>query len=661
MPPRVARRGWDVLIAGEPYNFGPHGVGGGISLGSAEDVGVQNASLGTIIMPSFHHGYGQEVVGNPQQAFTVHNLDTSIPAHIFLSGFNTSYGPITAAFPVAKQKYFGSLHYDDESDHILLVSERKLARINAGTGVITEATLRGGDTALSGTQAFRGGLFKWFQHWIAGIADDVTYGVTLHDRSVGFAFWDVATDIYDTEIGHDEDHSFGDSNRGRAVYAFNSGLNGQANEIDFTLSIDKRFGDAAGGFTKHGPFQELGIPRLGWVKMVGSTLLIMRENGSILSVDESTGGLALVAENLYAQVGADTSFGWHPKSYLGGLVFPGFGQIWSLDLNSLSITNITPNKVQNAVAFPVPDWPEEGEHAVAVRGDEIWIVSTAATDKSKLVIVRGKHYKDGFHYQTWASTDPVSGIDALEDKLIMDAIIVKNSKAASNDGLWILWRPTTGANTDDAWLTKFDLPATDWSAKPELGAVVLAGVAKLTGSRYGGDGNAAGALKRFIQFRGFFHRGAANQHNVGAIIDDGAPISLTTDAADGVVALDFPATSASVGRDIQVTYQRDQNDLSAVGYAVMPWAFDFLWIPEESDSFTIRIFASNDYQEIRKSARDIFDELDALRHTIVTLKFPHDITWSVFITSVSTSTITALPGQVSGEESMLVTVSGRRL
>ncbi len=658
MPPRVARRGWDLLIAGEPYNFGPPGVGGGISLGSAEDVGIKNASLGTINMPSFHHGYGQEVVGNPQMYFTADNLDLSVPAHVFLSGLNASHGPITAAFP--NGNYFGSLHYDDESDHILFVTERKLGRIKASTGIITEATLQGGDTALSGTQAFRGGLFKWFQHWVAGIADDVTYGVVLHDRSVGFAFWDVAADLYDTEFGHDEDHSFGDSNRGRAVYAFNSGVNGAPNEIDFTLSIDERFGDAVGGFAKHGPFQELGIPRLGWVKMVGSTLLVMRENGSILSVDESTGGLALVAENLYAQVGSDTSFGWHPKSYLGGLVFPGFGQIWSLDLNNLSITNITPNKVQNAVAFPVPDWPEEGEHAIAVRGDEIWIVSTAATDKSKFVVVRGKHYKDGFHYQTWAVADPLSGADAAQEKVIMDAIIVKTAKSGF-DRLWVLWRPSTGANQDDAWIERFDLPATDWSGGPEFGAVVLAGAANLVGSRFGGDGNAAGALKRFIQFRGFFHRASANQHNVGAIIDDGAPISLTTDAADGVVALDFPATSASVGRDIQVTYQRDDNDASGVGYAVMPWSFDFLWIPEESDSFTIRIFASNDYQEIRKSARDIFDELDALRHTIVALKFPHDVTWNVFITSVSTSTITALPGQVSGEESMLVTVSGRRL
>jgi hypothetical protein len=651
MPPRVARRGYDILIAGEPYVYGPPELQGGMRLGVTPRLGVSNASPGTIVIPSFHHGYGQEIAGDPSRAFTIVGLDVSVPGRIFLSGGNTTYGPQNDAYPL--RKYYGSLHYDDATDMILAVTERKLFRTKPATGAQALAALRGGDVALSGNEAFRGSLFQWQNHQIVGIADDMNYaGFPLPDRSKGFAFWDVPTDIYDTEYGHAEDHSFGDSNRGRCVYAFNSGAQGAPNEIDFSLSLDERFGDAAGGYTKFGPFQELGMPRLGWVKMVGSTLLIMREDGSVLSVDESTGGLALVAENLHAVVGEDAHFGWHPKMYLDSLVFPGFGHIWSFNLGTLTITDITPNKLQDASTFPAQDWPAAGTHAVAVRGDELWIVSVSAADDTKFVITRGKPYKDGFHYQTWFAGRPADGIDLDKSKEIHDAIIVRDGDDA---GLWVLWRPTSGGTLSTAWLTKWDLPATDWSTVP---ASWSASTGTLTGSRYAGDGSAAGALKRFLQFRGYYHVAAGTPHTLKVSIDDAAAITLSSTITDGVQAIAFPNTVASVGRNIQPIFE-----ITATGqnYAAGPWAIDFIWTPEYHDAVSFALFASNEYQGIRKSARDIFDELDALRHTVVTIKFPHDVEWTVFIESVSAREVPSIPGMVSGEGSMMVDVSARRL
>ena len=170
-------RSWDVKLGGKPLYLAPAADGGvDVYLATDESEPGTIGQIGTIVIPSLHHGLGPVSARDPMKVWTPGNLDTSLPGTIIRAG-----GKTNLLANVADENWYDSQggglapypHLNDPADmRFMAVTARRIYRVDPATPAVTEVyVLDNTKYAFTGSWCvFRGSVYFGVESNIDGTA-----------------------------------------------------------------------------------------------------------------------------------------------------------------------------------------------------------------------------------------------------------------------------------------------------------------------------------------------------------------------------------------------------------------------------------------------------------------------------------------------------------
>ncbi|KKL60420.1 hypothetical protein LCGC14_2205480, partial [marine sediment metagenome] len=330
-------KSYDILINSLPYLFG---AGGGIDLGSALLEPTVPKQMGTISIPSAHHGFGQRVARDPMQAEQVEGWEvqqgTMVP-----SGDTVLLTSVTDAFSAESDAPDRLVATFQENDRLFLVFPRKIVQVD-GELSVTESLAAPIDVPTTGDETAYTSAVKWRGKWIVGIESKVSSAV-FGDASQRFGYkyaeYDIATGVWTNKVaGGDVAVSQVSASTNRVYRMVNYGRHkppelfiGDDPTVDW------------GSISWVGPIEVLAGGYCTALYSYGPHLFIFKRSGMVLALDE---GEVLSPILTSPQQFESDSFGFNTAPYLRFLAVPAKTRLIRFDPTTLSQANMSPGNIQ---------------------------------------------------------------------------------------------------------------------------------------------------------------------------------------------------------------------------------------------------------------------------------------------------------------------------
>lgn len=634
-------KSWDIKLNNIQYVFG---ASPGIQLGAALTEPAQPSQVGNIVIASLHGGVGRAQEDGVLRYKQARKANLTIPGEM-TAGYEAqtvSFGAVDNTLPLASTYHYPSMSYSSISGRCYITYGQKIAYFTPANpaGGVTAVTISG---AIPATAYFSGSAFEYNNELVFGLAT-----AARAPKASG------VVDQYSTPgtitISTTEQISYGASARGRAFW-----LEGKVAPDD--LSATLRWAPMILGATFKGgaPYVEypetgegilLGKPNMGWLSMVGSSLVMFRNDGVIVAADE-TGMLSIVGQIPLSNT--DYFFGKHATVYQDGLLVPSMQGLWTFDLQTLTLRPASPNYIQ-------------GESDQRFRG---FATAVGAAGPYAFAAFQQGILSDG-------STSSTAQLVRYADKLAVHDLVATAAGEIITDFLpfydqvtrmmflyYLVWD-----TADDVIALRY-LPLRLPSDEGTNSALITTS-AEVDLSPISGASPAANMTKLWVQLRGRLTAGSAVSPVVSftGFTIDGNAITLADVTADGAFVVPIGGTVANrLGRELTA------GTIALEGAAAdtvleFPLVADFIWVPGSQDACSLKLLVSG---EVNGNVASLWQQsgwsaaqaLLDLRGTIVTLDFPEGTSWTVFVEAVVIENITAPDG--AGQSARVATVQIRRL
>lgn len=636
----------DIEIAGEPYLFGSKG---GISLGDARLEPSNPRQLGTIVIPSAHHGFGQEVSRDPNAALTISELLVE-PGVLLAAGAQPhSIGTVTdgfstegAVYPKRPSNFFVA---GGKTFFILPRSIQEYDGDSAPIGRVAAPI----DFPAAGDQTAYTNWCRWRGKIIIGIESkpsSVAFGDSSQRYGYKYCEYDIGTDTFTNKVaGGDVAASFIAAGPNAIFRIVNYGLRkppelwiGDDPNVDF------------GSISWIGPIY---VHKGGYCTNLyayGPHILIMKREGVMLGVDTGNVFSPLIDFDYNIE---DDLFGTSIKPWLGWLLLVYKDGLLRFDPNSLTRAEVSPADVQFLIgAEDTVDQPGT-VYACAVQGREVYAASSPSPGQDITIMTRGVAYEDGFFWSTYHLKDLTAGPRGCH--------IYKTTGGQSR--FVTIGRQST---TDDAKLNAINIYGPGNSVLPA--AYDSGGI--YTSSRLTAEGSAHGLSVRPLQVR-FWRSLPSATYTANLIIEGVATVALgTVSAGTGGVRLDVPDNAnVLIGRNFQFQLVSTNAPSSgSVERVEFPISIDYEFCPNTDDAISITVLAASGQvnrmggaHSMEDAGRIQLDNLLALSNTRQEITFPEDgRSWQVLVEEV-TSEFAWPAEESSGSPGWYVKLFCRRL
>ncbi len=644
-------KSYDVLLDGEPYYFGR---GGGMAPGSAALEPGPPRQVGTLIVPSPHHGYGQRVARDDQQ-MEVNDGFEAIPGTIIPRGKESAVTIRSTAFSVTSAVYpTRAVASFFENDKVFLIFPREIISVTSA-GAIAQVAVAPIDFPAGGNQTAYTSVARWRGTYIIGI-EAIPSSPSFSDSSQRYGYkyceYDIGGDTFTNKVaGGDVAVSHVAAGPNVVFRIVNFGLRrppelylGDDPTVDFDSvswvgPIEVHQGGYCTGVYTYGPH-----------------ILMAKREGVLIGMDVGQVFSPIVTS---PQGFDDDTFGFGIKQYLNWLVIPNKRSLMRLDPNTLQQTDISPSAVQNYVGTEFTNTVMGRVHAVAVRHtNELYAMGQPAVvvgGVDTALVTKGVTFKDGFHY-TYCTAESSTGQHPRGGLI-----------AEYANGTIRLVMGLRGEESAVGGVQSHDLYGPPLAPRP-----VAYGLGKLRTARISAGGAAAGlsVLPSQLRFwRGFPDAVATSAWDIALSVDDGAFTNIFSGTinGDGNTVIEIPSTlSPRIGRSFRIELESTAlaNDKD---YRIdFPLALDYEFVPDTVDAITLIVSASSEQpynivgERTRDAGRVVLDRLIALEGTVVTMEFQDATQWTVLIRQV-TSEMVKVAEPRTNSPTWLVTLDCRRL
>ncbi len=667
-------RDFDVKIDDESYNFGTQG---GLGLGKAtiEPGGTGGPlEIGTLVIPSLHHGPGQTVQRDPEQYLKGERLDVGRPGLALpAGGLTTIYTGVADVF----DSIHGSSFF--EVDGVLkLITPKAVFDIDTAHAV----TVEGGDSVLTGSESYTGSWARWRGKIILAVeanatGGDVVGGDTSTRSEGGDAtsegapiIYDVSADSYTQLVtpGTWEYPTRIVTNRNSLWWVSNHGRYG-APELYWTDDAATDFGSISEANT-FGPFT---IPMGGYctgLHLAGPHILVFKRDGTIIGVDEQKIWTPYSPERGFLE---DDTFGHGAQQYLSVVVVPDKSGALLFDPNTLQILSADPSFVQQYPAYTNESFMGIA-NVFSVRGAELY--TCGITKDGSVVLYVGTRFEDGSFayasdYGVFAAPGIVAGVTG-EPFTVQDVVDAEGSEFRPAATPQTFRAPTASTVADeepvashvsrhthggtlhyhlylanrrvaDSFVKIYavDIPTPGYTTGP----TTLATKTRFTTSKMWGASGDSGQTKIPLQLRGYLDTTAISGSGAPSInfslgLDEAGLQVVGTANASGIFALPMPAPlNEAAGRAITV----DALATNGAGWRLeLPIFVDYLIAPESGIgkdyvNISLTIGETSNLLSINQQemSNEIIDRLLKLKNTAVNLEFHWGSLWKVWVEQVS--------------------------
>lgn len=635
---------WDIKLAGKPYMF-PDKTSG-LTLGAALTEPGNPSQVDGIVIASLHGGIGRGYDNGILQYDSLSEADATMP-NTLLPGYPTvSVGSFTASSLSAMRPAFG---YGNGAKYVFVMAGQTMKYFDPTNpaGGLTAVTI-GGATFPTNSE-LSGSMFQYNNELIFGVIKNDA-GNEGHPGAWGYIADSLGTPGTAT-LSTSTKISYGASTRARAFWIEDNGNYG----LRWAPAVDgANFMNAPSGTTfvekpdSGTPPIAIGYPLVSWMTMVGSALVILRQDGAIIGADE-TGMLVVLGQTPLS--GLEVNFGHRATAFHDGLLVPSRNGLWSFDLRSLTMRPASPNYIQGQ-----PNERLRGEVMAANGiGSYGFVASRQVASNGTTITSNGLeivHYSDRVTIHdlipTTSANEVIVDFLPFYDTVNRRTMLYYLVHNESTDSVEVRYKPLR-------------LPSDQHTAATGIttgGSVSLAPL--------GGPSPASDMTKLFTQVRGHFVKGTGGSATLvfTGFTVDGAAVTLATVTADGPFAVPFGGTIANrIGRELTAGTITLTNPVLDTRLD-LPLTFDFVWVPSSEDALTIKVLISGEVQGgisslWRRSPWVDTKDLLALRNTTTTLVFPEGDSWTVFVEGVSIPEIET-PGGV-GQNERVATIQLRRL
>lgn len=678
-------RSFDVKLDGEPYNFGPRG---GLQLGRALTSPAPALQVGTIEIPSFHHGPGQVWGRDPAQFLRASRVDTSREGFLLPAGD-------TARRLDASTGDFDGLHgaaFCQINSRVFLVTPNRIYEMDHGGNAWNSVYTPAANNRLTGSST------RWRGQIVFGIekAPAAALGGDGSDRYAESspAVYTIATNAFSNALGvpqYAASHIV--SAKGSIWWIQNRGMFA-APRLYWSDDSETNFGSFAADRI-YGPFDiEMG-GYCTWLHMAGPHILIFKRDGAIIGVDESKLWTTYTAER--GPIGDDL-FGHGTQQYLNVLIVRSEQGGLAFNPSNLGLDSVEPSQVQPYMA-KADDTLMGTASAFTVRNSELFAFGRSPS--GIVMYVGGKYGDAGFRY---SSDYGIYAVPSLAPQASAGVFRLRKagggSALRSLSGSYVLRQMAAGTVFDEIPMAatvyrhtdpehyhifvahkvdvnnkcrvyQIDLADPAWRAGP---ATVVAG--NLYSSRLLGVGKGVSQLP--LQIRAYVSFSATPE---GAVTETPASvpfkISLAVEenqfsfvgSADrsGMFVMPMPPGLSGIpGRFFRMYLDTPANANFRVE---LPLFLDVLFSHESvgsADHVTLNVTVGDIADNLgntvlRDSPRNAIERLIALESTKADLEFHWGSTWSVFIEKVEARQASAEHGEQVDPGQYVVTLELRRL
>ena len=570
------------------------------------------AEINTIQIPNFTGGFGQLLDADPTKYLYQFSVVATQPTHMAAKTEGSSTDrTIIDAFESATSNSTGAASYVPVSDTLwFLVTPQFIWSFNPRTGGTYADTTADIGYSLASTEYFTG---SWAKH-----GTDIYFGVANSSHvSQNMCFWPISTSAttgWGEVAGAQASHmySFGDKiwwveNKGAAPH--------EAYWTDTDLNSSP---------TIRGPFNIQSENRVTSIHILGAYLIYFLSDGTINGIDVDGVFAPLVTDSVLSTSGQDDLFGFGAIDYSGGLIVPSATGLHYLTVGSISNISIYKfNPWQNDVMHTILTSIGFGVKCIASSEEEIFLGTDGGATPILSILFHGIQIEpDRFAFHpiktgSASSPDEVRAIAVYTDPSSLQRLI---HYVFDDDGV------------DDGIATHLTYP--DPSLSSDTGVDSANGLIRtsLLGMAQGGT------TKRFIRVRGHLQSESTIDFGVGFKVDgigDEAATSMGTfKTAQGLWNFDFPTTSASLGRTVQLEF-----NLNGFEMVQFPIYIDYEMVPSKDDFISLTLVASptpegkQGVHSRKVATRDtIVDAISALKGGHATLKFRDTSkTWTVVV------------------------------
>lgn len=665
---------YDVRINEVGYNFGPRG---GISPGrTLTDPGTPSR-VGTIAVPSFHHGPGQTIYRDQSQYYRGSKVDTTRMGAVLPAGTTTlEYSHDTARFDGLHGANFCQIN-----SKLFIVQPEEILELTHGDPSDSAPTVRvkeGADSwvTLTAGVKFTGSWARWRGKVIFGTERAAAGGEILGgDSSARYALskpiiYDIATNVF-SELAVDawEYASFLVSSGGTLWWIQNRGMFA-APQLYWTDDTETDFGAITEANT-YGPFRVEQGGYCTWLHMVGPHILIFKRDGAIIGVDQSKIWTNYTPERGFLE---DDLFGHGVIQYMANLAVLDKSGALMFSPTNLELQSMEPSTVQSYPSIADDNFMGNIT-TMTVRNPHLYAFGTSPN--GTVLYVGAEYANEGFFFASdhgvyAAPTTPPTGT----------SFKVRSSKVrgTANHRLRAPVAGTTYSETpractvyhhggthshlyvahqgdSDSKLKVYKIDITDpgWRYGPP---VVAAG--ELYTSRLAGTDQMAGSTKIPLQVRGWAAvEGGTLSVSLG--VDEGSPTLVGTLTSTGAFGFKVPELLRSTaGRTLTVKLSTPAD---ADFRLECPLFVDFLYTPEHDDAITVSVVVGEIPDNMMGmpfgAGRLPMEDLLDLHNSATDLEFAWGAVWPVWIEQVSVKQLE--PEQGRGQGTYLVQLQCRRL
>lgn len=613
---------FDITLGSDDYVLARgKGNAPSISLGSLPIEPGSRMSIDSIVIPSFHKGFGQKISNGESRYYDSTGLDASIPNAVW--PFGVVSNTVTATSTTNSVYAAGNIMQTPDGVTLFILPEA----IWSGSGSVKSAIAG----CFTGSWAIHGN-YVYF-----GRAEDTAPSTY---ESLASARYDWTTQTWDAAgVFGGPTASFLYSFGNKLWYVHNFAA-GTPPNIYWNDSPTLAGGSLRGPFT---PVTYSG--RVTGISVLGPYALYMMNNGTVAGID-SEGVFAPIVSDTYAD--ADEPYFGHSSSlFLGNLAVPHTNGLLLISPDLSTVSEIGPFSLMQPtptisgfaktrdVSFPPASYTYKN-HIWYSDGKNIW---------------HGVSGRDGLSWHFVISGTQVAGLRVYNSTL--DAFNVQYLDKSGSD-----------------YIAKA-LPAVHPDGNTGPSSVTTA---TLTTPFYSGEGLAGCVTKRGVSVRGH-----ATLDTSAPVTSITVKFRVTPEAAftslgsfstanGGYFTLPFPTTSAALGRGFQLELTITPGGISSsYAHINLPLYIDYEYVPSENDYVTLNILAATDpvgrrgaSRRLKHTKETITAAIQALIGTITTLKINDSgTTWTVLVEDYTSRQ--TLDGTVLNSGESIVEVVCRRL
>ena len=619
-----------------------------VVLGAALTEPGQPSEVGTIVIASFHGGVGRGINDGILRYAEARGADCSTPGEVTPLYVPVSVGNWTPSpVPSVMRPTFAYGNGATGQAYVIAGQEVRSFVPETPGGGLTAVTKAG--VAWPTDSEYSGSVFQYENELIFGVISTAAATSQKPAGHAKIALGTPGTITLNSTAG--DEISYGVSSRNRCFWVEEDhGLRWAPGIAGATFKGGGTFKE----YPTTGPGIELGLPRLSWLTMVGSSLLLHRNDGVILGANEE--GKFSIAGQLPI-MGTDVHFGRRTPNYHDGVLIPSKQGLYSFDLKSITLRPASLNYIQGQTDERLRGEPT----AVGASGPYAYIAlrqvsSAGVVTGTGFLIVRYSNMM-AVHdlLEEGSANEIITDFLPYYDRALRQMVlyyIVFNESTNVVTLKYIRLRQPNDQVTSDVNVDTIEVDLADL-AGPQPSSNMTKVWTQIRGNFDKGSGASAA-----LAFTGFTLDG--NAVTIASVSDTGPfakPITATPNsrlAARELTAGTLTVTNAA--HDTKIN---------------LPIMIDYIWQPGSQDAVTLKVLVSGELEgRVAASWRggiggggpwDTTKELLDMRGTFVELQWPEEGTtpWNVFVENVVIDNDQPLDG--SGQTARVATVQVRRL